>query len=636
VDVARIFRTSSVVLSVALAYACQALLLGVPLIHVPVDARRGVGGVGLLAAALLFGLSVPEHGHPQSPARADFVPAAAAPLVAGILCCLTSIGTYAFAGENALVIGAWAGGAGCLLLAGRTRGRDRAGDAGGRWVAWALPLAIILGIALTMRLWRLTSLPPLLVGDAMNNGVWTRAFLQGPNRRILEFTPGLAPRTDVLPEALTMLVFGDDLFGLDMAAVVAGMLSIVGTFLLASELYDRRVGLLASALMAFSWTHLHFSRVQHGNDPEPWFVWSLYFLVRGLRTGASRDALAAGLLAGTCFQMYFSGRLVLVSWILLGAHAAARRRSSPRYWALAASGMLVAFGPMVILGAEHWPLLWQRAHDASIFEPRMMAHLESAWRVSGSSAVLVEATKRSFLTFVLYGNAWVERLPGLPFFDSVTAPLLVLGAGIAAVRPCRMADWLILTSFVAIVFLAVALTSDPPFWQRMVIVIPLAAILSALALDRLAQLLPLGRSASGLLLALIVGFIGWRNWTTFVANETIRDDALSAVARFAAALPPGRTLLVVEPPWNAERNHLRFMAPHLTRVTVTRTDAEADRWPPLASSPIVLLGPEAADLLPRIAVRWPGGVRRRLRLASGQAAGYAYEAPPGGQLVPRE
>jgi hypothetical protein len=310
--------------------------------------------------------------------------------------------------------------------------------------------------------------------------------------------------------------------------------------------------------MAISYAHLHFSRVPHGIDAEPWLVLSLYLLVRGLRTGSGWCAAIAGLLGGIAFQMYFSGRMILVLVALLAVYLVAARQLRGGYWILVTFGFLVALGPMAIFLGQHWTELWRRAREVSIFEPHMMAHLEYSWKVSTPREVLWTATKRSFLTFPLYGNAWTERLPGLPFLDSFTAPMLDLGFGYALVRWRRMANWLLSTGFLATVFLMVAVTGDPPFWQRMVVMIPIVATLAAVSLDRVASLLPFPKTMLAVGLLALLAVVGMRNWSVFLSHEMTRTDPLSVAARYAASLPPGTALLIIETPWTAQTNSSSF------------------------------------------------------------------------------
>lgn len=616
-------------LSVTLALAGQAICQRRIVHGIPETHFAEIGGLVLLAAGLLFGFATPTPPEDRAFQRAcTFSWPSPYALLFCLLAYLAALGLYFKSGETPIVLTAWGLSTAALLVA--CRRHSAAQDPRPRTDRWIdiLPLTLILPVAALLRLWRLDTVPSLLVGDVMNDGMEARAWLHGMDTAIIKFAWGMTPRSNFLPQVLSMALFGDNLFGLYMSSVLTGMASIVGTYLLAAELYCRRVGWLAAGLMAISYTHLHFSRVPHGIDAEPWLVLSLYLFVRGLRTGSGWCAAVAGLLGGVAFQMYYSGRMVLVLAALLAVYLLATRRLQPRYWILAAFGFLVALGPMAIFLGRHWAELWRRAREASIFEPGMMAHLKYSWKVSTPREVLWNATKRAFLTFPLYGNAWTERLPGLPFFDSFTAPMLALGLGYALVRARRLANWILFTGFVATVFLMVAMTSDPPFWQRMVVVIPIAATLAALPLDRLARLLPVTRTTLALGLLALLAAVGARNWSVFLSHEMTRTEPLSVAARYAASLPPRRALLIIETPWTADWNQFRFMTPYLIRATIRHEDVVAGRWPDLPSAPVVLVAPQHADLLPSIEAKWPGGILRELKLSEREVACYAYAAPP--------
>jgi hypothetical protein len=182
------------------------------------------------------------------------------------------------------------------------------------------------------------------------------------------------------------------------------------------------------------------------------------------------------------------------------------------------------------------------------------------------------------------------------------------------------------SGFVLIVVVGVALTSSPPFWQRMTVVMPLVAILVALPIDRVARLAPVPRSVTAAALALLVGVVGWWNWTYFVAYESVRASALASTARFAAAQPADRPLVIVTLPWQPVFDeYVDFMAHDHPRVIVTPEDARAGRWPEVREPLTVIFTPHYVDLVPGLRARWPNGRAREVRLPDGKTALHVYE-----------
>lgn len=137
--------------------------------------------------------------------------------------------------------------------------------------------------------------------------------------------------------AATFKVFG---FGLEQGRALSllfGLLAILGTFLLARQLYDDRVALAAAALIAADNFFFLAARTIRGEIfLTAFLLFSVYFLLAGFRRGGSLRFLLSGVFAGLAFlahpnaiiglaALFFimlaeNGRMVLVkrsSWLCL-------------------------------------------------------------------------------------------------------------------------------------------------------------------------------------------------------------------------------------------------------------------------------------------------------------------------------
>ena len=214
-----------------------------------------------------------------------------------------------------------------------------------------LPLLAILGIGAFLRFYRLGDIPDFFHGDIASWGLEARAFLEGRSTAL--FTTGWSdwPMLTFWTAAQTMRVFGDTMVGLSASAALAGVLSILGTYLLAQELFDRRVGLLAAALLTISYTHIHFSRIAGSISPLAFSTFTFFFLARGLRRGGSASFVLAGICLGLGLQDYGPARMMLVvlaavlPWLYLWQRDVWRRSVGGLGWM--ALGFFVAFGPML-------------------------------------------------------------------------------------------------------------------------------------------------------------------------------------------------------------------------------------------------------------------------------------------------
>ncbi len=312
---------------------------------------------------------------------------------------------------------------------------------------------------------------------------------------------------------------------------------------------------------------------------------------------------------------------------MLGLWTLSRRRWSWRLWVFFACGFLAAMGPLTLYIWQQRQRYFSRVAEVSIFTiTALMAHLRGKYGGASPAQVVVENLKRVFLTYGYYHNAFPGRDIGRPFFDAVSASLLALGFGYVALRPLRLANWVVGASFVVITALS-AFAGDPPSWQRMAPALPFAAILAALAADQCATTIWLPQRVTVVAMALLLTVLGWDNWTRFVRNESQRVDAISLAGRYAMALAQDRILLTIRPPFTSDFLEFRFPAPHVAKRDDSLEDATAAKWPAVTARPVVIFAAENAGLIPVLQATSPNGMLRELTLTNGSVAVYAYEAP---------
>ena len=99
---------------------------------------------------------------------------------------------------------------------------------------------------------------------------------------------------------------------------IFGILTVLGLYLLARELFDWRVGAVASFLLAISFWHVGFSRVEAGEIMLPFIlVYVFYFLWRGLRRSHWWDFFWAGIFGGLGFYIDSAYRVAPLIVILV-------------------------------------------------------------------------------------------------------------------------------------------------------------------------------------------------------------------------------------------------------------------------------------------------------------------------------
>lgn len=131
----------------------------------------------------------------------------------------------------------------------------------------ALPLLLVIILAAFLRLYKLNTDPPSLFGDELDVGYQAYSLLKTGRDLDNNFLPLYLRSLSEYRAPLYIYsavpfvgVFGLNEWGVRLPAVFWGLLSIVGLYLLASELFSNKVGFIAAFLLSISPWHLQYSR----------------------------------------------------------------------------------------------------------------------------------------------------------------------------------------------------------------------------------------------------------------------------------------------------------------------------------------------------------------------------------------
>lgn len=193
-----------------------------------------------------------------------------------------------------------------------------------RTVAYLLVLIVI--IAATLRLYHLESAPPGLYPDeAMNGNNLLEAIHTGDYK---VFYPENNGREGLFMNIQSFFVSATGLrepWVLRLPSALFGILTVLGLYFLAKELFSKEVGLLASFFLATSVWHIIFSRIGFRAIMAPAFaVWGIYLLLRAMKRWKFGEnsfvyATIGGVVYGLGFYSYIAYRVtpVLVLFIMV-------------------------------------------------------------------------------------------------------------------------------------------------------------------------------------------------------------------------------------------------------------------------------------------------------------------------------
>ena len=370
-----------------------------------------------------------------------------------------------------------------------------------------------------------------------------------------------------------------------MVTTVAGVLTVVFVYLLARELFDLRVAVLATFFLAIMRWHVNVSRFgMHGVFTPLFMTAMFYFLVRALKGKRFLNFVAAGVMAGIGLQGYYSFLLVPGVVALYLLHYVIFQRAIA--WGRLIVGVL-AFGlstaavysPVAIYALRNPQQFNQRLGTVSITRDRTPQQIvEVLWRTTSRHLLMFNSTGD--------GNGR-HNLPGAPMLDTYTGLLFVLGFGYSLWR-CRGSGYFLLVVWMAVIIQGGiwSLEFEAPQGFRTVGLTPAVAMLAAVPLGVLWSLAVdcadaavsggmLRRIGSYAMTAAVfsvtlvgLGLAAWTNFDTYFNKQLRRADAWASystdatfVGREVARL--GNDNVIYCSPFLAGLPTITFLAPNV-------------------------------------------------------------------------
>jgi DNA-binding beta-propeller fold protein YncE/4-amino-4-deoxy-L-arabinose transferase-like glycosyltransferase len=355
------------------------------------------------------------------------------------------------------------------------------------WTAETVALAVLLLVALLARLIVLGTLPDTMTADEADNARDAIHILNGngPGFFGLDWKP--APAFNVYLIAAFFAVFGQSLFVLRLPAVLGSIMGLVFFYLFARHTLSRPASFFATALLAFSLWHLHFSRSGWENIQVILFTAGAgWALVHGLRRGQLRWFALAGVFCALGWYGYFAGRFILVALLAylpfaLRWSGLPARRLVVGYGVLLGTAFLL-YLPQIPVIIRRWDYFNRRVEAVFILN-----NLQGAPLVGLANHLLRQL--RGFIlldggVFDGTSQTLARYIPvGRPLLDPITGTLYVIGLVIGVARFRATALWWCL--FGVPLLGTQWLSSNTPDPARAIGILPVMLLFVGLVFDQL-------------------------------------------------------------------------------------------------------------------------------------------------------
>ncbi|MGE5376341.1 MAG: PA14 domain-containing protein [Bacteroidota bacterium] len=388
-----------------------------------------------------------------------------------------------------IVGGAW-------LLGAVGRGAPRAATASTLWSnsnrsRWleAAAVALILALAIFLRTYRFTSIPPGIYVDETNGAMDALRILEGSAAS--PFGTGWygTPNGYIYYMAGIIKVLGATWTSLKLISLIPAILSILAIYFLGRLVFGPLAGLSAMLLMASSRWHMSMSRWGWNETAPPLFqILATFFLIRGLRDRRALDYVLSGLLVGLSMYTYLSARLAaatlllyILLWVLTDrSGVVASLRRSWLGFVLFALAALVAVAPLAVTYYTDPFTMNNRVSEISVFRDI---------REQNSIQPLVQNVKDILKFFHQTGDhQGKHNLPDEPMTDPITGLLFAVGLAYSLLH------WRDQRYFLLLMWLVIGLAgsflsshSESPQSYRALTALPAVVLMAADILDRVVR-----------------------------------------------------------------------------------------------------------------------------------------------------
>jgi 4-amino-4-deoxy-L-arabinose transferase-like glycosyltransferase len=294
-------------------------------------------------------------------------------------------------------------------------------------------LVLIIALGFFLRVYNINNAPPGVYPDEAVNG--TDAARANDTGQYQWFYPDNQGREGLMMNlvALSFKLFGISAFSLKFPSIIAGVLAILGIFLLAKELFGNRVGLISAFLVSVSFWPINFSRISFRANLLPAvLVFSFYFLFLGLRTKKWYHYAISGFIFGIGIHTYIAWRIAPAILILFLIFAIISRenflKESWKMIVIFLATALISSAPMLYTFFISHPEYFESRSDS-------ISVLSSTVNHGHLIQTLSKSIGLSLVKYNFWGDQnWRDNYPPYPLLDYLTGVAFLFGLILSVIK----------------------------------------------------------------------------------------------------------------------------------------------------------------------------------------------------------
>lgn len=351
-------------------------------------------------------------------------------------------------------------------------------------------LMVLVFLSAFLRFFYLEKIPLLSGDETRDAGFLPEAFLRGEIKDFFGYGVYGIPNLFFAFSSLPHLLFGHSVLAIRFWAAFFGVLTVVLTYFLAKKCFGAPVGRAAALLMAVYHVHLHFSR----SEFLPLFdsFWSSLLAILLLNSlKEKRSPLFLGIAMGLAFHFYQGIRAFLLLtaiyfliWMLLAFHRSRPLLDLKIGYFLA--GLFLGIGPSLVVFLTRFGEIF---NTGTAGKPLFLSLKPGEFL-----EILPFNLSRSLGSLVYYPLDFHYHYGG-PFLSFPFNVFFILGAVSLLLKIKKKESNFLLLWILTVLTFNSAILADLNFTHRLLSIIPVIMIVTALGIVKFARLFKFGQSS---------------------------------------------------------------------------------------------------------------------------------------------